>query len=142
MITRLRAGNFKSWKDTGNLRLGRLTGLFGTNGSGKTSILQMLPLLKQTAEFPDRNRVLYTGTDESPVTLGTLLDIIHGHHPEEAVELSLTWTGERSLNDHPNTLFNPLFRLTEISFSTSIIWKKEGPTVDFFEYGLGKLGRK
>ena len=61
MITRLRAENFKSWKDTGDLRLGRLTGLFGTNSSGKTSILQILPLLKQTAEFPDRNRVLYTG---------------------------------------------------------------------------------
>jgi AAA15 family ATPase/GTPase len=43
MITRLRAGNFKSWKDTGDLRLGRLTGLFGTNSSGKTSILQVLP---------------------------------------------------------------------------------------------------
>ncbi len=27
MITRLRAENFKSWKDTGDLRLGRLTGL-------------------------------------------------------------------------------------------------------------------
>src|SRR5437667_11165663 len=36
MITRLRAGNFKSWEDTGDLRLGRLTGLFGTNSSGKT----------------------------------------------------------------------------------------------------------
>jgi len=47
MITRLRAENFKSWKDTGDLRLGRLTGLFGTNSSGKTSILQVLPLLKQ-----------------------------------------------------------------------------------------------
>ena len=54
MITRLRAENFKSWKDTGDLRLGRLTGLFGTNSSGKTSILQILPLLKQTAEFPTR----------------------------------------------------------------------------------------
>jgi hypothetical protein len=142
MITRLRAENFKSWKDTGDLRLGRLTGLFGTNSSGKTSILQILPLLKQTAEFPDRNRVLYTGTDESPVTLGTLLEIIHGHDPEAAIELSLTWAGERSLIDHPNSLFNPLFRPTEISFSTSIIWRKEGPTVDFFEYGLGKLGQE
>ncbi len=101
-----------------------------------------MPLLKQTAEFPDRNRVLYTGTDESPVTLGTLLDIIHGHHPEAAIKLSLSWTGERSLIDHPNALFNPLFRPTEISFSTSIIWRKEGPTVDFFEYGLGKLGQE
>jgi len=142
MITRLRAENFKSWKDTGDLRLGRLTGLFGTNSSGKTSILQILPLLKQTAEFSDRNRVLYTGTDESPVTLGTLLDIIHGHHPEAAVELSLTWTDEHSSVDNPNPLFDPLYSPSGISFRTSIILGKEGPTVDFFEYGLGTLGQE
>jgi len=142
MITRLHAENFKSWKDTGDLRLGRLTGLFGTNSSGKTSILQILPLLKQTAEFPDRNRVLYTGTDDSPVSLGTLLDIIHGHDAEAAVELSLTWTDEQSLVDHQNTLFDPLYSPTGISFRTSIIWGKEGPTVDSFEYGLGKLGEE
>jgi len=53
MITRLQAKNFKSWKDTGELTLAPLTGLFGTNSSGKTSILQMLLLLKQTAESPD-----------------------------------------------------------------------------------------
>ena len=142
MITRLRAQNFKSWKDTGDLRLGRLTGLFGTNSSGKTSILQILPLLKQTAEFSDRNRVLYTGTDESPVTLGTLLDIIHGHHAEAAVELRLTWTDEQSLVDHQNEPSDSLYSPAGISFRTSIISGKEGPTVDSFEYGLGKFGQE
>jgi predicted ATPase len=142
MITHLRAQNFKSWKDTGDLRLGRLTGLFGTNSSGKTSILQILPLLKQTAEFPDRNRVLYTGTDESPVTLGTLLDIIHGHHAEAAVKLCLTWTDEHSLANHRRPLFDPLYSPTGISFSTSIFSGKEGPTVDSFEYGIGEIGQE
>ncbi len=142
MITHLRAENFKSWKDTGDLRLGRLTGLFGTNSSGKTSILQVLPLLKQTAEFSDRNRVLYTGTDESPVTLGTLLDIIHGHHADAAVKLCLTWTDEHSLVDHQKPQFDPLYSPAEISFSTSIFLGKEGPTVDSFEYGIGKLGQE
>ena len=142
MITRLRAENFKSWKDTGDLRLGRFTGLFGTNSSGKTSILQVLPLLKQTAEFSDRNRVLYTGTDESPVTLGTLLDIIHGHHGEAAVKLYLTWTDEHSLVNHQKPLPDPLYSPAGISFQTSIISGKEGPTVDSFEYGLGELGQE
>ena len=83
MITRLRAKNFKSWKDTGDLRLGRLTGLFGTNSSGKTSILQILPLLKQTAESPDRNRVLETGN------IGTFLSVVHGYRKDEALKLCL-----------------------------------------------------
>jgi AAA15 family ATPase/GTPase len=34
MITRLRAENFKSWKDTGELRLAPLTGLFGRTALG------------------------------------------------------------------------------------------------------------
>ena len=42
MITELRAQNFKSWQDTGAMRFAPLTGLFGANSSGKTSILQGL----------------------------------------------------------------------------------------------------
>ena len=40
MITELRARNFKSWQDTSKLQFAPLTGLFGANSSGKTSILQ------------------------------------------------------------------------------------------------------
>jgi AAA15 family ATPase/GTPase len=69
MITRLRAKNFKSWKDTKELRLASLTGFLGTNSSGKTSILQMLLMLKQTVESPDRKRVLHTGDHHSLVDL-------------------------------------------------------------------------
>ena len=63
MITNLRAQNFKSWKDTGDLRLAPLTGLFGTNSSGKSSILQVLLMMKQTAESSDPSRVLHLGGD-------------------------------------------------------------------------------
>ena len=52
MITELRAQNFKSWQDTGALQFAPLTGLFGANSSGKTSILQVLLMLKQTVEQP------------------------------------------------------------------------------------------
>ena len=60
MITELRAENFKSWKDTGALRFAPLTGFFGANSSGKTSILQVLLMLKQTVERPPEwNEPLY-----------------------------------------------------------------------------------
>ena len=52
MITELRAQNFKSWQDTGTLQFAPLTGFFGANSSGKTSILQVLLMLKQTVEHP------------------------------------------------------------------------------------------
>ena len=75
MITELRAQNFKSWEDTEDLRFAPLTGFFGANSSGKTSILQVLLMLKQTVERPrkwppDRNEPLYFGNDTSLVNLG------------------------------------------------------------------------
>jgi hypothetical protein len=74
--------------------------------------------------------------------LGTLLDIIHGRHEDATVVLSLTWTGERPLIEHSNTPLNNSYSSNELSFRTSIIWRKEGPTVDSFEYGIGTFARE
>ncbi len=54
MLKNLIIHNFKSWQDTGKMSLASLTGLFGTNSSGKTGILQLLLMLKQTVESSDR----------------------------------------------------------------------------------------
>ena len=71
MITELRAQNFKSWQDTGTLQFAPLTGLFGANSSGKTSILQVPLMLKQTAERPpDWNEPLYFGDEGVAGQLG------------------------------------------------------------------------
>ena len=141
MITRLRAENFKSWKDTGDLRLGRLTGLFGTNSSGKTSILQVLPLLKQTASFPDNNRVLYLGNDDSPVFLGSFREIIHGKDLDSAVGLAFSWRSDIqfSARQRPYSydLIAERLHAQEFSFRTSIRQHGEAPEVDFFRYELG-----
>ncbi len=91
MITRLRAQNFKSWKDTGDLRIAPLTGLFGTNSSGKTSILQALLVLKQTVDSPDPNRLLSFGDERSALDLGTFVDVIHGHRIDLQLRFSLYW---------------------------------------------------
>ena len=48
MLTRIRLENFKSWREL-DMELAPLTLLFGTNSSGKSSVLQALLLLKQTA---------------------------------------------------------------------------------------------
>lgn len=92
MITRLHLENFKSWQDTGEVRLGKLTGLFGTNSSGKTSLLQFLLMLKQTVESPDRSRVFHTGSDLTDVDLGTFYDIIYAHQEPGTIHYSLTWS--------------------------------------------------
>ena len=92
MITELTTRNFKSWEDTGRLQLAPLTGLFGANSSGKTSILQILLLLKQTAEQPsDWNEPLYFGDEESLVNLGSFDDIIHRPTNDLDLEIFVSW---------------------------------------------------
>ncbi len=77
MITSLRIANFKAWKDTGEFRLAPITGFFGTNSSGKTSILQFLLMLKQTVESPDRQEVLNFGNYQEPlVSLGSFKNVV------------------------------------------------------------------
>ena len=93
MITELRVRNFKSWQDTDRLQLAPLTGLFGANNSGKTSILQVLLMLKQTAEHPspDWNEPLYFGDEESLVNLGSFDDIIHRPTNDPSLSISVFW---------------------------------------------------
>ena len=87
MITHIRMKNFKSWKDSDKVKLAPLTGFFGTNSSGKSSLLQMLLLLKQTAERADPEEVIFWGDEKSYVNLGNYLEVIHGHDKEQYLEL-------------------------------------------------------
>ena len=92
MITELTTRNFKSWEDTGKLRFAPLTGLFGANSSGKTSILQVLLMLKQTVERPsDWNEPLYFGDEESLVNLGNFDAVIHKHKQDLSLNISVSW---------------------------------------------------
>ena len=84
MITHIRAKNFKSWADSGEVVLAPLTGFFGTNSSGKSSLLQMLLLLKQTIGSDD---VLFFGDEHSLVNLGSFRDVIHGHNTSALLAL-------------------------------------------------------
>jgi predicted ATPase len=91
MLTRLRIQNFKAWQDTGEVRLAPITVLFGSNSSGKSSLSQFLLMLQQTAQSPDRQRVLHTGDAQTPVDLGTFRDIAFGHDERREIDFSLAW---------------------------------------------------
>ena len=134
MITELRARNFKSWQDTGLLQFAPLTGLFGANSSGKTSILQVLLMLMQTVESPDRNRVLHFGDDRSLVDFGTFHDVIYTHNTDLTLQLDLSWNLlkplpiNRSLFDLEDNLGNNL------TFQTEIREENDRPLVECFYY--------
>ena len=128
MITELRTQNFKSWQDTGALQFAPLTGFFGANNSGKTSILQLLLLLKQTVERPPEwNEPLYFGNTGSPVNLVDFDTVIHRHNLTFVLGVFVSWKlpEQRSIGGH---LANSL------SFSTSIVKKYERAELKDFRY--------
>lgn len=90
MLTRLRFENFKSWPSA-DLQCGKITGIFGTNSSGKTSLLQFLLLMKQTKDATDRATALELNADL--VELGTFTDVIHRHDENQRLD----WTMEFAL---------------------------------------------
>jgi len=92
MLTELSLVNFKAWKDTKSIRLAPITVFFGSNSAGKTSLLQFLLMLKQTAESPDRRRVLHPGDRNTPVELGTYRDLVFNHDVLQGIRFSLEWS--------------------------------------------------
>jgi len=97
MLTSLQIKNFKAWKDTGRTRLAPLTLFFGPNSSGKSSLNQFLLMLKQTAQSPDRQRVLHPGDRTTAVDLGTYEDMTYGHDERKRIEFLLEWTLDKPL---------------------------------------------
>ncbi len=94
MLTRLRLKNFKSWADTGDVALRPITGFFGVNSSGKSSLLHAILLLKQTSDSQDRGLVFHFGDKSTPIDLGDFTSILHGPNSEDELEISLDWKGD------------------------------------------------
>lgn len=119
MITGLQIKNFKGWKDTGVLKLAPITVFFGTNSSGKSSLGQFLMMLKQTANSPDRNRVLHPGDDKTPVDLGTFQDLLYQHDQNQELNFFFEWEPPRKL-DIKDVLTNSSFSGSRIRFKAKI----------------------
>ena len=99
MLNRFKLENFKAWRHA-DLHLGKVTGLFGTNSAGKSSLLQLLLLLKQTAHATDRSLVLDLGGPDDVVNLGTFKDLVHRHDEQSQVSWHLDWTLPETLTIH------------------------------------------
>jgi predicted ATPase len=91
MWTQLTLERFKSWREIPEMRLAPITGLFGSNSSGKSSILQWFLLLKQTVESADRVQPLNLGDERGLVELGTFRDIVFNHEKPGQIAWSASW---------------------------------------------------
>ena len=133
MITELGVQNFKSWKDTGKLQIAPLTGFFGANSSGKTSLLQTLLMLKQTVERPpDWNEVIDFGDDDSLVNLGSFDDLIHGHRRDDPLQIFLSWKFSEKLS------LPDVDEVDTLSFNLSVDNVENAVSEVSFNYRTGK----
>ena len=95
MLRTLHLENFKSWAKA-DLAFGKLTALFGTNSSGKSSLTQFLLLLKQTKEATDRGIAL--NLNGQYVNLGIFKDMIYNHDEAAPVAWRLAFQCKDDLN--------------------------------------------
>lgn len=94
MLERLEIANFKAWAEA-DLGFGAITGLFGTNSSGKSSLIQFLLMLKQTREERDRSTVLQL--NRPYVELGQFSDVIKGHRTEDHLRWTISFQPDKPI---------------------------------------------
>lgn len=138
MLTELRFTNFKSWPQA-KLNCGMITGVFGTNSSGKTSLLQFLLLLKQTKDATDRAISLELNGDL--VELGTIRDAIHRHDEERSIEfgLSVLLPSPQGLTDPSDKRRSVIARGDVLSQSAEIGVRRRAPYTKKISYTLGGM---
>lgn len=135
MLTNLRIKNFKAWKDTGEVRLAPITVFFGGNSAGKTSLLQFLLMLRQTAESSDRRRVLNPGDSYTAVELGTFQDMIYDHDLRHKLEFHLSWSTPKTIQ-FTDSIHKKSYGGNAVDFAASIVSQDDTQLVESFEYLL------
>ena len=121
MLTGLRIENFKAWREA-DLSFGKVTGFFGPNSAGKSSLLQFLLLLKQTKNATDRGLVLDFGGPQDLANLGTFNDVVHRHDEDRHLQWQLDWTLPKALriNDSTSVRPGPLFQGDSLRVQCSV----------------------
>ena len=144
MITHIRMKNFKSWKDSPKVELAPLTGFFGTNSSGKSSLLQTLLLLKQTI---GTDEILFFGDENSLVNLGSFREVIHGHKLDEILglefgcKLDTPFTIAEFFSNKSDLPQVPSLTTDSFTFNASILWKNGKLVVENKPYRV-KVGNE
>ena len=127
MLTALQLGNFKSWREV-NAPLAPITGFFGTNSSGKTSLLQALLLMKQTTESVDQQQVLEFGNEKTLVDLGGFDQVIFERDTQKKLKLGISYISTQFMEISP------------IQFTSYVSLVNSQVALENFSYDLGQQG--
>ena len=138
MLQELSFENFKTWA-TAKISFGKITGFFGTNSSGKTSLLQFLLLLKQTKEATDR--ALSLDLNGPYVELGLYGDMIHNHNQKLKLKWEFTFRSEKdiSLIDPSGRKSDVVARARTVRLRSEVAARDQRVVSTRIEYELGNM---
>ncbi|NRA81726.1 MAG: DUF3696 domain-containing protein [Pseudoalteromonas sp.] len=122
MFKRIKLENFKAWRNSGDVNFSPVTLLLGENSTGKSSLLQSLLLMKQTATSPDRSIHLNLGGDEvnDYVDMGSFDDLLIKDPKSRTVSIEMDVVGKKSrsflkVNYKQDSKKSPVIDLLQLS---------------------------
>ena len=97
MIKELLLHNYRSYLRETRVPLGKITLLFGPNSSGKSSIVSVLSLLRQTLENPNPLNALVFREPKGLVDLGRFQDVVSDGNSDRSLTIGITgsFSGDR-----------------------------------------------
>ncbi|TBU69197.1 DUF3696 domain-containing protein [Serratia marcescens] len=139
MFKKLRIKEFKAWEDTQEITMAPITLFFGGNSSGKSSIGQLLMMLKQTIDSPDRKSPLYSGGQQTAVQLGSYNEMVNQRDSSKNISFEYTWDLPDDLKVK-DPISSKVYHGDEISFNASVSFNEITRTVELagFNYDIYK----
>lgn len=136
MLSQLTIENFKTWARA-DLKFAPLTGLFGANSSGKSSLIQFILLLKQTKEATDRGISL--DLNGRLTKLGSFQDVIYRHEANRTLKWSIRFETEStiSIQDPSTKRTQALVKSNEFGVDASVEDASIGPQATSLNYVIG-----
>lgn len=98
MIDSIAVKNYKAFKEA-ELDIKPITILLGANSVGKSSLLQLLLLLKQTATFGTIDDTCPLKMYGPFTNMGSTSNLFHNHNSEVAIEISVSFRNEKILKE-------------------------------------------
>jgi AAA15 family ATPase/GTPase len=136
LLKTLRIKNFKGWEDTGTIEIAPITLFLGGNSSGKSSIGQLLVLLKQSVLSPERKSPLVLHGSSEIIDFGLPLDILFGRDLNRCIEFEYQWDNEFKIADDIN---NKTYVGNRLGFSSVVKVndaERQNLEVERFAYSL------
>ena len=101
MLQALELENFKAFGERSRIPFAPITLIFGENSAGKSSILQVLNLLKQTRESRESGALLLPRAENGIVDLGSFQEMIFNHDLDRTLSLRIETDLEKIFDSKP-----------------------------------------